>query len=347
MAYVRKNLGDDLFIQMLTSKYKDYNFYMNVDKTTYIDYLQTIPNLTINIVDDLKNALYNSDVSKFDAYVYIGGSIFIEPKNKSLYFNNFNEFIEKCKACGKPFYYISCNFGPYSSNWYLDYSRKIFEVSKDVCFRDRYSYNLFKDISSVRYAPDFIFNYIAPPGETIKNSVGISVIDLAIRQNLNIKTDDYLDFLATNISNYLQENKQVYLYSFCEYEGDERTIDAILRRFPGEKNIHAVKYDGNLDKFLALYSKMEYALCTRFHSFVISSVCKQKIYVVSYSSKIDNVLEDLKLDLPVIHIGDAAGTVLKLENFTAPNESSLKKAVELAKEQTETFGDTSQKQEQN
>ena len=332
MAYVRKNLGDDLFIQMLTSKYKDCNFYMNVDRTTYIDYLQSIPNLTINVVDDLKDALYNSDVSIYDAYVYIGGSIFIEPKNKTLYFNNFNEFIEKCKAYGKPFYYISCNFGPYSSNWYLDYSRKIFEVSKDVCFRDKYSYNLFKDISSVRYAPDFIFNYQAPQGNIIKNSIGISVIDLAIRQ-----TDEYLNFLTTNISNYLQENKQVYLYSFCEYEGDERTIDAIMKNFSGNKNIHAVKYDGNWDKFLELYTKMEYALCTRFHSFVLSSVCKQKIYVVSYSSKIDNVLEDLNFDLPVIHIGDVSRKVLKLEDFKAINVKSLNNAIELEKEQTMAF----------
>lgn len=337
MAYVRKNLGDDLFIQMLTSKYKNYNFFMNVDRTTYIDCLQTIPNLTISFVDDMKEALYNSDVSKYDAFVYIGGSIFIEPKNKPLYFNNFDEFIDKCKANGVPFYYISCNFGPYSTQNYFDYSRKIFEACTDICFRDTYSYSLFKDINTVRYAPDFIFNYKAPGGELIKNSVGISVIDLKIRPNLNIQTDEYLNFLINNISNYLKQNKQVYLYSFCEYEGDESTINALLERFPNENNLHAVQYNGDLDAFLALYSKMEYALCTRFHSFVLSSVCKQKIYVVSYSSKIDNVLEDLKLDLPVIHINDAKNAVLNLVDYKAPNEDNLNKAIKNAEEQTVGF----------
>ncbi len=334
MAYVRKNLGDDLFIKMLTHKYPDCTFFMNVDTDTYIDYLQAIPNLKISVVNNLKEELYNSDVSAYDAYIYIGGSIFIEPKNKTLYYNNFNDFIDKCKAHGKPFYYISCNFGPYSTQNYFDYSRKIFESCTDICFRDKYSYNLFKSISTVRYAPDFIFNYKKPHDKIISNSVGISVIDLSIRQNLNISTEDYLDFLTTNISNYLKENKQVYLFSFCKYEGDETTINSLIERFPNEKNIHAIKYNGNLDSFLDLYSQMEYAICTRFHSFVLSSLFRNKVYVLSYSSKIDNVLDDLNLDLPSVHLSSINKNLeLNLDNFKAANSENLNNAIELAQEQ--------------
>lgn len=338
MAYVRKNLGDDLFIKMLAETYSDCIFFMNVNTDEYIDNLKNISNLEISVVNNLKEELYNLNVLKYNAFVYIGGSIFIEPQNGSLYYNNFNEFIDKCKQNGVPFYYISCNFGPYSSKNYFDYSRKIFESCTDICFRDKYSYNLFSDISSVRYAPDFIFNYKANSTKVLNDSIGISVIDLSIRKNLNIKNEDYINFLTSNIKNYLNDNKQVYLFSFCEYEGDEKTINSVLERFPDEKNIHAVKYDGDLDKFLNLYSQMEYAICTRFHSFVLSSVFKQKIYVVSYSSKIDNVLEDLNLGLPIVKLNSVdCSTILSLENFRKPNEKSLNSAIELAFGQQASF----------
>lgn len=340
IAYVRKNLGDDLFIKMITNKYKDCMFFMNVDTKNekYIDYLNTIPNLKISVVTDTKEALYNLDVTSFDAFVYIGGSIFIEPQNKPLYFNDFDVFLNKCKASNVPFYYISCNFGPYYTQEYLDYSRNLFKNCTDICFRDKYSYNLFNDISTVRYAPDFIFSFPAPAVQTIANSVGISVIDLSIRKNMNIQNEKYLNFLTTNISNYLKENKQVYLFSFCEYEGDESTISALMERFPNENNIHVVKYDGDLDKFLDIYGKMEYSICTRFHSFVLSSVFKQKIYVLSYSSKIDNVLNDLELDLPSIHLDNISeNTVLNLTDFKAPNDINLNNASTLASKQTGAF----------
>lgn len=99
IAYVRKNLGDDLFIKMITNKYKDCMFFMNVDTKNekYIDYLNTIPNLKISVVADTKEALYNLDVTSFDAFVYIGGSIFIEPQNKPLYFNDFDVFLINAK----------------------------------------------------------------------------------------------------------------------------------------------------------------------------------------------------------------------------------------------------------
>ena len=41
----------------------------------------------------------------------------------------------------------------------LNFQEKIFKICTDICFRDKYSYNLFKDIENVRYAPDYAFSY--------------------------------------------------------------------------------------------------------------------------------------------------------------------------------------------
>lgn len=40
----------------------------------------------------------------------------------------------------------------------LENYKSIFQSTKDVVFRDKASYNLFKDVSHVRYAPDIVFN---------------------------------------------------------------------------------------------------------------------------------------------------------------------------------------------
>ena len=39
LAYARKNLGDDLFIQMILKKYPKYDFYMKVQVSKFLDKL--------------------------------------------------------------------------------------------------------------------------------------------------------------------------------------------------------------------------------------------------------------------------------------------------------------------
>ena len=98
----------------------------------------------------------------------------------------FNKFIKKVKENGKPFFYMTCNFGPYKTNEYLQQIKENLKLCQGICFRDFESYDKFKDISSVSYAPDIAFSYdyrdIIEKKE--KKSIGISVINLLIRENL-------------------------------------------------------------------------------------------------------------------------------------------------------------------
>ena len=237
MAYVRKNLGDDIFIKMLVEKYPMHIFYLRGKDIAYTDKLSTIPNLVIlPSTPDLNSSLYNSDVNDYDAYVYIGGSIFMENGGTYKHSEEFYQFINKCNENNKPFYYLSCNYGPYSTQEFFNYSKKIFNKCTDICFRDKTSYDLFKDLKTVRYAPDFVFNYKNTDSKKIPNTIGISVIDLNCRSNLKEKQNDYIDLLVNNIDRYLKSGNSVYLYSFCEYEGDEKTIDTILQKFPNNPN---------------------------------------------------------------------------------------------------------------
>jgi colanic acid/amylovoran biosynthesis protein len=154
MAYLRKNFGDDLFVKMLLEKYKNIDFYIKSDKDEFVDILDKYDNLHVLYGKDTDEELYNSDVNEYDAYIYIGGSIFMEGGSSYNLSEKFYDFVKRCKENNKPFCYISCNYGPYQTQEYFELSQKDFKECTDICFRDRYSYNLFSDIESVELIDD-------------------------------------------------------------------------------------------------------------------------------------------------------------------------------------------------
>lgn len=338
MAYLRKNFGDDLFVKMLLEKYKNIDFYIKHDEYEFVDILDKYNNLHVLYGKDTDEELYNSNLNEYDAYVYIGGSIFMEGGSSYNLSEKFYDFVKRCRENNNPFCYISCNYGPFQTQEYFELSKKDFKECTDICFRDLYSYNLFKDIETVRYAPDFAFCYNSPKVKKQKDTVGISVINLNIRNDLKNKNDKYMKFLEKNIKKYISLGKDVFLFSFCKCEGDEDTIEAILKLFPNENHLHVVKYTGDIDDFLKQYNLMEYMICARFHAMILSSIAMQKIYVMSYSKKIDRVIEDLNLSLPILHINELEDNYeLSLEQFKSVDNEKIQKISKDAQKQDEAI----------
>lgn len=184
-AYLRNNLGDDLFVKELLQRYPNTEFYIRVLKEEYAKPFKDLPNaiiLKVNTED-----FTNLSVEEYDGYIYIGGSIFMEGGKVYNLDEGTYSFLKKCKEKKKPFFYISSNYGPYQTQEYFKLSQKVFASCADICFRDKYSYNLFKEIETVRYAPDLIFSYNLKNCPKIKNTIGISLIDLEIRNDIKEK----------------------------------------------------------------------------------------------------------------------------------------------------------------
>lgn len=301
IAYIKKNLGDDLFIKILLEKYTQCDFYI-LNNNNFLEYFNKYSNFHIIEGNCSAKEICSTNIDNYDAFVYIGGSIFIE--NKSSISHDFCNFLKECKEKNTPFYYISSNFGPFETPEFLALSKKTFENCTDICFRDTYSYNLFKELDTVRYAPDIVVSGNFKTSPKVKNTLGISVISLKNRDNIKHLDSDYYNYLVNNIKNFVNEGKKVYLFSFCKSQGDEDMINKILSDFDDNSNVVAYNYDGDIDKFIELYSSMEYMICTRFHSMILSSIFKQKVFVLSYSNKIDNVYNDLNLGYNLIHIED-------------------------------------------
>lgn len=295
MAYARVNVGDDLFVIELLEKYKDIEFYISVKKYEYAKAFEKYTNLTI-LEGDEEN-FDNKNPQDYDAYIYVGGSIFMEGGKVYNLDEGCNTFMKKCNEKNIPFFYVSSNYGPYQTKEYFDLSRDTFKYCKDICFRDTYSYELFKDIPTVRYAPDLIFSLEKEDVQKENDSVGISIIDMSIREKLAKYEKQYNECMVYNIIKYIKQGKKVYLFSFCKEEYDEKAIENILERIPEKyrTNIYKVYYDGNMDEYIKKYKSMEYMICCRFHAMILSVAFNQKMYILSYSKKIDNVIKDLEL----------------------------------------------------
>lgn len=155
-TYSKANFGDDLFVYILANRYKNIEFYIQIQEPKYKKAFENLHNV---IILNEAREVDKINVNEFDAFVYVGGSIFIESEYGKHEAKEFNKFIKKVKENGKPFFYMTCNFGPYKTNEYLQQIKENLKLCQGICFRDFESYDKFKDISSVSYAPDIAFSY--------------------------------------------------------------------------------------------------------------------------------------------------------------------------------------------
>lgn len=336
-AYTKVNFGDNLFVYMLVKRYPKIDFYIHVVEEDYKDVYKDIKNLHFLYEDRI---LDNININEYDAYIYVGGSIFIESEYGMRELKDFNRFIKQCKKNQKSFFYMSCNFGPYQSQEYFDIARENFMLCDGICFRDEKSYNLFKDIEKVKYAPDMAFNFKNEKVKKIKKSVGISVIDLLIRDNLKQYINEYNDFIKRIIIKFAKRNYTVYLFSFSQFEKDDVAIERIIEQVPEvyKENIKVVKFDSNIETFLEEYGKVEYMVCGRFHSMILSILYNQKIYNITYSKKQDNVIEELKLFGKYQPINKITyDTILRTYYFKKINHFKKRKLLKMSEGQFENL----------
>lgn len=313
--YPKLNLGDDLFLKIICERYPDTNFRLLADQR-YIDNNQW-DNLQVynsSFKDSLFNKIKRVIKRKFfpnqfqtelqdiylkqngevfinlDGFVSIGGSIFIQIANNVLldtelaYYYLINKLLKD-----KPKFFIGCNFGPYKTLDYVESYKSIFKQYTDICFREEFSYNLFKEISQVRLASDVVFGMKVSVVEKLENTIGFSIVPP--KNGIDSKT--YIAKYVELITFYQQREYKVYLVSFCKDEGDEEIINTIIAKLEDAFDYTTLFYNGNITEFLDVYGRIEYMFCGRFHAMILSMLYNQKIYPIAYSDKMKNVLDDI------------------------------------------------------
>lgn len=304
-AYDEQNLGDDLFIHTIVGRYPDVQFYLWSDRKNR-ETFACLPNLKVIDRDSgLVRALGRlrpSLVARYkgwleqrcDAVVYIGGSIFME-------YPNWQQICAwwEYEAENRPLYVMGANFGPWHTEAYRAKMAGIFKKTRDVCFRDRYSRDLFRDVPAVRWAPDILFSYPVPRVPVKEKQVFVSVIDCAERdgpQDLGGCDGRYVANMAKLLRGYLEDGYSLVLASFCKAEGDEAGIEKILATMgcKDHPDVSVLCYDGtNAGEMTAAIAGSGYVISTRFHGTILGLAAGRPVLPVVYSDKTLHVLEDL------------------------------------------------------
>lgn len=345
------NVGDDAFFDMLFKRYPDTMFYIMHDPS-YAEFFSRYPNvrfydatrpdiIKINAFGEKFNQsnLFEKLLLKIcDGVVHIGGSIYQQIGNWQLDF----DIRQKRKLRGKKFFAVSNNFGPYTDTSYRDMWAGEFKKWTDICFRDRYSYNLFSDIPIVRYAPDLLFRFPIEKKESEKK-VSVSVIDtLAPFRTIGKSTAEaYENKIVELIKRFSSDGYAVSLLSFCAFAGDNAAADRILAALPEEvsSNIKNVVYRNNLNEITNEIETSEYIVATRFHAMILGYIAGKKVLPICYSEKMSNVISDLSLSDSIITLDNlsslTADELIPLANIVP--EEKINEISHLATEQFAGF----------
>ena len=330
------NLGDDLFIKILLERYpniqfvtsnvyidnyklisKEYNNLKIINEsylfrvfrtiiTRYYDGIKSNVKVPVWLNNTILNFYFNKKLmSSAYVYLHIGGSIFIQ-QNDTLQLKHFKKSWIKDNFSSMPQFILGANFGPYHTEEYKLHFSEIFKSYTDICFREKYSYELFKDLPCVRYTSDIVFQLDIPQIEPDVNSFGFSIIDISRRKDLTDFSDIYFTEISSMISQLIEKDKKVSLFSFCKQEGDEDAIAKILELLPksNHNKLEIVKYDGDTNFFLNKYAHIGNMFTTRFHAMILSLKARQNVYPLIYSNKLTNVLKDIKFEGEYSYIKD-------------------------------------------
>lgn len=304
-AFTATNLGDDLFVKVLCERYPQHHFFLECTKEHAAAFCN-IPNLTL-FDRSAKFGKFHQRVRKYctklshrigirmpfayDAEVYIGGSIFIEFITPAIY-NYYFERLYSSKLCkGIPYFILGANFGPYQTKDFLEKHETYFsEQVTDLCFRDKQSYTLFRQLPNVRYAPDILFT-LKMPVLPKKELILISCIYDNDREEIGrFDNVSYESKLRELCEYYLSLGKEVCLLSMCDKQGDFQMCENVKNYFP--QNVQTINYLGNTEEILRLFAQAEYVIAARFHAVILGWISKTPVFPVYYSNKTLNVIHD-------------------------------------------------------
>lgn len=320
LAYSNRNFGDDMFVKTICGCFPNTSFYLETPKG-YSAVLGHISNLTIiedssfnrvvSKVDKLIAKTTKSNIplirhlwiKKYDAVVYVIGALFdddefwsnklrkngFEKTKQSLWKNSFYSDI--------PFLLLGCNMTRVNSDEYIESMNYMFSGLKDICFRDRYSYDFFSKLKNVRYSKDIVFNYKCKKIEKEKIAL-ISIWGvLTIVQKFpqwewaESQWEAYEKFLIKATDQLAEKGYKVYLLSLCEAEGDYYASTIVRDKSNTKPEI--INYKDNIDDIISFFERADFVVGTRFHSVVMAINAECKIFPIIYESKTEKLLKDI------------------------------------------------------
>ena len=309
-GYWVKNYGDDLFLKSFINSInlKKFKVYIYSEKK-YKSYYENI-GLKVICYDSFKIRLFSRiahliripdyyflKVNKKDIFVMLGGSLFAENKGdvaELIQIRNLSYAISHSKKS----YVIGSNFGPYKNKSFYNNYLRLFGKVNNVSFRDKKSYDLFKDkLKNISYGQDIVLEGVWDKNIIYdskgKNCIAISLIDLSTRASIKKHCNSYENFIVNVCNYYLDKGENIIFISFCDKEGDLTAINRVIERVKSKKNkerINVVSYT-NINSIANVINNCKMIIATRFHAVILGLYFKKTIIPIVYNKKIKYALD--------------------------------------------------------
>ena len=307
-ACIEKNIGDDLFVKIVCNRYPNVEFVITSDAN--YGSLSNIPNL--NFDNKIKKWIWASNIGQKSAFKSMIGHVLClyyklrMPKYgyavnivgnafKNMSYEGWlqSRWMRERLRLVKEYILISTNFGPYTdSRWKKDFDT-IFSTVTDVCFRDIASFELFKNIPSVRYAPDAVLSLGKQTHNKGGKTVIISVIDCLMPQRgtrLNESAKCYESLMSKCADFYAKNGFSVVLLN-SNTDQDNDASRRILEGCKEKEQIRIFSYKGNIEEIMELYSSTQKVIATRLHTIILAWLFDIPVIPVVYDIKVGNILK--------------------------------------------------------
>ena len=337
-AFTELNVGDDLFIRKLVSSYPDIRFVLMVQKP-YREMFARYRNVTVyeeegfllrackmlRIDDRIRWRISH----ECDYAVFIGGSIFQEYPGWENQHQWYRELFDHDRL-----YFLGCSWGVCRTKRFEEEMRGVFSEVRDICFRDRRSYNTFSELPNVRYAPDILFGFDWSPYAQLREKKQVLISTVNCRsENIGLDAHEarYHQFLGSLTEDFVARGYRVVFCAFWEGDGDLAAARMIQAALPPrvQAQTSVVSYCGtNMEQILELIAESEYMVATRFHAMILGLGAGKKVLPLIYHIKLRNALEDLSFRSPYYDIrhlpADTTGVIEQIgRGITAPERDAL------------------------
>ena len=303
------NVGDDLFLRMLASRYPTTKMVMYAPER-YKQFLGCYSNCIVYSDSDasIRRLLVISKIFHLPAslliyiflfvkhrillFLIIGGSLFIEGNSHVPSLLNglkkLRILFPKLKIA-----IMGSNFGPCITT---DWKRQVLQslsVCDDVCFRDKPSFDEFSSLATVRWGNDIVMHLTPQIAFTKKKRVSINIRSVDNWNTLKPYKTQYLANTKKIIECFIQGGYSIYLLSFCEKYGDSIITEDLYNSIENKGVVKKCFYRGNIEEIMEIIATSEYIIGTRFHAIVLGLTFGLKVLPISYSIKTENMLKTL------------------------------------------------------
>ncbi|MBC9229532.1 polysaccharide pyruvyl transferase family protein [bacterium SPL81] len=301
-AYLDNNIGDDLMLKLLSERFPNHHFYYYTSNTVVLNTLSQFENFVSRSPSQRQQ-----DIDTVDGVLSIGGSIFNDLNTLRGKLARIRKilFIAKASRKGKLIATVGCNLGPYKDNlgWYL--TSLELKFNSLITVRDRSSFDLLNtgSFKNFHIADDIVYSLSVPIDGVSRYGLGISAF-----RSTHLGENNYKNYvaLATIIDKYIEQtNKKVRIFAFdSEHENDTSAALHIFNLSKCKENIEIVPYLGDINTFVNKFNQCEHHIAIRFHSAILSALMKIPFYPISYSNKMDALIEENYPEFKILNIAE-------------------------------------------